>query len=177
MKRIIFSLLIIVAFIALNVYLYILIKNLEITDSWFCLSTAITFGLFWLSCKFLFKELYGITCNNNFTECEVNLSNYQLNGNGTTIIGKFGQYGSFYRAYQCFCILYIVPLFPLDCVVRGPIVEVENDGWFDSTASFAVLGTSPWYPLEVAVLMWRPWAIMGCAFALYDIVIEPLLGI
>lgn len=172
MKRIIISLLIIIIFIALNIYLYILIKNLAITNLWFCLSTAITFGLFWLSCKFIFKGLYGATCNNNFTKCEVDLSNYQLNGNGTTIIGKFGYYGRFYRAYQCFCFLYIVPLFPLDCVVRGPIVEVENDGMFDSTEYFHVLGTSPWYPLEVAVLMWRPWAIFGAGYSIYDIVFE-----
>lgn len=172
MKRIIISLLIIIAFIALNIYLYILIKNLAVTDFWFSLSTAITFGLFWLSCKFIFKGLYGTTCNNNFTECEVDLSNYQLNGNGTTIIGKFGQYGHFFRAYQCLCFLYVVPLFPLDCVVRGPIVNVENDGWFDSTASFAVLGTSPWYPLEVAVLMWRPWAIIGAGCSIFNIVFE-----
>ena len=56
--------------------------------------------------------------------------------------------------------------------MRGPIVEVENDGMFDSTEYFHILGTSPWYPLEVAVLMWRPWAIFGAGYSIYDIVFE-----
>jgi len=162
------SLMVILAFILLNAFLYIEIRRLNIINIWFGASTAISFGLFWLSCKYIFTKLYNAPITKGFTECEVELNNYQLNGNGTTLIGKFGRYGNFYRSYQCFCFLWIIPLFPLDCVVKGPTIEVEND-WFESTETYAILGRSAWYPLEVAVLIWRPLAIIGGVVSLCDL--------
>lgn len=160
------SLILILIFLGIAVAAYFILRANHITEQWFCLAVAGTFVVFWLCCKFIFKfmGLYGVNCKEGILPIDSGITNTLVNGVGRNQVGKLGKDAGAYRSYRFFCILHI-PLWPLDCLVQGPKFNQESDGKF-SSAQFQVLGRSPWYPLEVALLMWRPWAIICAIIAL-----------
>lgn len=174
MHKTLISLTIMLAFLSADVYLCYLIADKGIDSAWMGAITFSVFLVFWLCCKYVFRDYYDVDCRRNFVpdvealkNSPVDYNGLRLNGIGTSVFGTFGENSGYHRTYLCFGLLWFFPVIPAGCIVRGK--SNVSRAFAGINSEFPVLGLSQWYPLEVAVVMGRPWALLGLVYTLFNI--------